>query len=343
MTWICTNLFTRKCFALLFLTSSLMAEEGIFHPAVKGGFDVWIDFDVLYWKPREKALVPTNQMSSVYVTSDFTQTSLVHPHFQWDPGYRLNCGYIFSKDRMWDIKGSVLHYASSVFNQKDSHSSFVGMFPIWSLSNDIISGDYVFNSKLRWTFNLNMADLQIGRCVSFTNLELEPFFGLRSLWLRQHGHIIYQGGIFLIGITAPEVTIYGTDSIKMKNYYWGMGPRIGMQGLLHIKRKVGLSAMAAVAAPYGFFHVQQKETYLDTVRFFDQKHIDRFGWVGDFSGGIFWKIPCAHDRYAFTIQTDWEYHLFLHQLVLKGDAFGLVPKNRDFSTKGLTFSMRFDF
>ncbi len=331
-------------FVLFFFTSSILATEMSFHPAVTDGVNVWAGFDLLYWKSWEKALVATNRLSNVYTTDDFTQTSLVHPHSDWDLGYRLDCGYIFSKNHLWDIEGNFLHYASFASYHKASGNSYEGMFPIWSLSSDVISGDYVFGTALNWKSTLNMADIQAGRCFSFFDrLYLKPFFGLRLLCLDQHGHVNYKGGMFLIGIVQPEVSINGTDYINMENNYWGMGPRVGMQGQLHIKKGVGLSGLAAIAFPYGSFYVKQKEVYLNTVRYFHQEHIDRFCWVADFSGGVYWKMPFLQDRCAFTIGADWEYHLFLHQFELKRDAFDLVPKNRNFSTKGVTFSVRFDF
>jgi hypothetical protein len=218
------------------------------------------------------------------------------------------------------------------------------MFPVWSLSSDVIPGDYVFQTTMNWKWALNVADIQVGRCFSFFNrLNLKAFFGLRSLWLHQKGHIIYKGGMFLVGIVQPEVSINGSDLIKMKNNYWGMGPRLGMQGQFNIINGWGLSGLVAIAAPYGFFHVRQKEVYLDTVRYFHRSQLNHFGCVADFSGGVYWEIPLNQNRYALTINADWEYHLFLHQFELQRDAFGLVPKNRNFSTKGVTFSVKLDF
>jgi hypothetical protein len=196
---------------------------------------------------------------------------------------------------------------------------------------------------LRWRWNLNFADIQTGRCFVFHRFEFEPFFGLRSLWLHQLGHVTYKGGMFLIGITAPEVSINGTDKIKMENNYWGIGPRIGLKGLFLMHKGVGLNALAALTAPYGYFNVRQKETYIDTIRFIHRQYFNRFGWMADFSGGLFWKTPFLPERYALTLQTDWEYHLFLYQFKLQRDQFGLIPKNRNFSTQGVTFSGRFDF
>lgn len=92
----------------LFATDFIPVEDS-YNPAVCDGLDGWIDLDLLFWKPWEKALVVTNVESDVFVTDDFTQTPLVHPHFKWDLGYRLNAGYLFACD-LWDVEASWTHF-----------------------------------------------------------------------------------------------------------------------------------------------------------------------------------------------------------------------------------------
>lgn len=315
-----------------------------YHPVVKDGTNVWIAVDVLYWKPWERALVATNKKSNVFTTDDFTKAPVVHPNFNWSLGYRVSTGYLFDPN-FWDVEASWTHFTSHVSQQRSSHgSAFIGMFPIWSLSDDVITGDYVFESNLKWKVSVNMIDLQFGRYNRALNwLDLKPFFGLRSAWIKQHGDVVYEGGMFLIGILRPGVSLNGTDFIKMKNNYWGMGPRVGIAPRFIIAKGFSLNADAAISGLYGFFNIQQKETYLDVTRFFHQEHLNRFCWIGDLDAGVQWKRLFHHERYALTLKTDWEYHIFFHQFVLKRDDFGLVSKNRDLSMQGVTFSARFDF
>ncbi len=315
-----------------------------YNPAVKNGADVWVGVDLLIWKPWEKALVATNKKSNVFTTDDFTKKHVIHPHFEWSVGYRLSTGYLFSS-HLWDMEASWTHFSSHLSQHKSTDGSAVlGMFPIWSLSDDVIAGDYVFESTLKWKITLNMLDLTFGRYFNVRkHLEIKPFLGARSLWLKQHGQVIYEGGIFLINILQPGLSENGMDFIKMKNNYWGMGPRVGIAPRWIFGKGVSLNASAAISGLYGFFKTRQKETYLDTTRFSRHKTINRFCWVADLLAGLQWKWPLSDEKYALTFKADWEYHLFFHQFVLKKDRFGLVPKNRDFSTQGVTLSARFDF
>lgn len=331
------------------ISSSLFAEHpraliNSYNPAVKTGVNAWIDVDLLYWKPWERALVATNKKSDVFTTDDFTHAPVIHPHFDWSLGYRLNSGYLFSSHH-WDVEASWTHFISHVTQHRSTHgSSFLGMFPIWSLSEDVIAGDYVFESDLKWKFLINILDLQFGRYLNVLHwLDLKPYFGLCSAWIKQYGHVIYRGGIFLIGILEPGISLNGTDHIKMKNNYWGMGPRIGIAPRLILGHGFSLNADAALSGLYGHFHVKQKETYLDVTRFFNRKNLNRFRWIADLAAGIEWKCLFHNERYGLTLKTDWEYQIFFHQFELKKDHFDLVPSNRDLSVQGVTFSVRFDF
>ena len=336
-------------FSLAFVaaTGALVASDSLvnsYHPSVKEGVNVWIDLSLLYWKPWERALVATNKESDVFTTVDFTKASVVHPHFEWDWGYRISSGYLFPS-HLWDVEGSWTHFASRVSQHRSSHGSpFIGMFPIWSLADDVIPGDYVFESNLKWKITLNILDLQFGRYLKTREwFDLKPYFGVRSAWIKQHGEITYEGGMFLIGIVEPGVSMNGTDFINMKNNYWGIGPRVGATPRFILGRGFSLRADAAISGLYGYFNIRQKETYLDTTRFSYHKEPSRFRWIADAAAGIEWKKLFDRERYALSLQADWEYHLFFRQFELKKDDFDLVPDGRNLSAQGITFSTRLDF
>jgi hypothetical protein len=330
------------------LSSSLLAEDArslvnSYNPAVTNGADVWVELDLLYLRPWEKALVATNKESDVFTTDDFTHARVVHPHFDWSLGYRLRSGYLFSSC-LWDVEASWTHFTSRLSQHRSTDSPFLGMFPIWSLAEDVIAGDYVFDSTLQWKFSINVLDVQFGRYWNARPwLDLKPYFGLRSAWIHQHGKIVYQGGMFLIGILSPGVSLNGSDYIEMKNNYWGMGPRIGLAPRWILGKGFSLNADAAVSGLYGFFNVKQKETYLDTTRFYRHRHPLRFRWFCDFAAGVEWKRFFECKQYALTFKVDWEYHLLLRQFEFKTDDFDLVSKSRNLALQGVSFSVRFDF
>ncbi|HEY5236313.1 MAG TPA: Lpg1974 family pore-forming outer membrane protein, partial [Rhabdochlamydiaceae bacterium] len=258
--------------AFLVVASALVADDPCslrngYNPVVKDGDNIWIDVGILYWQPWERALVATTKKSDVFTTDNFTESPVILPHFNWDLGYRVSAGYLFASN-LWDVEGSWTDFSSHVSQHRSSNGSpSLGMFPIWSLSDDVIAGDYVFESDLKWKFSVNMLDVQFGRYARvFHRLDLNPFIGMRSAWIKQGGDIVYEGGMFLIGILQPGISLYGTDFIKMKNNYWGFGPRAGIAPRFILGKGFSLNADAAISGLYGFFKIRQKETYLDTTR-----------------------------------------------------------------------------
>jgi hypothetical protein len=327
---------------------SLLAQEisyiDSYNPVVRDGYNIWLEAELLFWQPWEKALVATNQKADVFTTDNFTQASLVHPHFDWSVGYRLHSGYLFAANH-WDVEGIWTHFSSHISQKRSAGDDpFIGMFPIWSFADDILAGDYVFTSDLKWKLTINILDLQFGRYFNPSSwFNIKPFLGLRSLWLQQHGNVVYQGGIFLIGILQPGVSLNGTDYIKLKNNYWGLGPRVGLAPRFILGKGFSLNMEGAVSGFAGFFTVSQKETYLDTTRFSRDTTLNRLRWMVDCAAGITWKTLLAQERYSLIFGVDWEYQVFFHQFELKKDHFGLIPNNRNLSVQGVTGSIRFDF
>lgn len=341
----------RKMFTILasLLSSSLLAQEDFSEcpscdPIFQECCNIWIEGSLLYWQPKENAVVATNEESDVFTTDDFTQASLVHPHFEWSLGYRLGGGYLFACNQ-WDVEARWTHYTSHLSqNRSTQDDPFLGSFPIWSLAEDVLAGDYIFVSDLKWKLTINTLDLQFGRYFNpVCWFDVKPFFGVRSLWLKQNGNVVYEGGIFLIGILQPGSSLNGSDFINMKNNYWGLGPRLGVAPRFILGKGFSINTEGAISGFAGCFNVQQKEVYLDTTRFSRHKHLNRLRWMIDCAAGIAWKTLFDHERYCFTIGADWEYEIFFHQFELKTDDFGLVPNNRSLSVQGVTFSARVDF
>lgn len=299
---------------------------------------------LLYWQAHADSIVLTNKPSPVFFTDNFTKSHVIHPTFEWDFGYRLGFGYSFPCQD-WDLNLDWTHYETSIHQHRSvsSANGLEGMFPIWALSDDIIAGDYITDARLHWKINLNLVDIELGNSFSFFNYcDLRPYIGLRAAFVRQHASIHYRGGIFLLSILGEGISLEGTDHIHMKNDFWGVGPRIGIEPEYALGNGFSLYGDAAISGLIGVFSVKQKETYLGAERFSRHHHLTRFRWIGDLSAGVAWNI-CLFERYLLGLQLGWEYHIFFDQLELKRDKFGLVSGDRDLSVQGLTLTGKFDF
>lgn len=340
-----------KIIRLLFviLTSAQLAvSEDSCGCCTNGNF--WANIDLLYWQPWEKSLVLTNKKSPIFTTDDFTKKDVVHPDFNWDWGTRIGLGYS-SPCYPCDLRLEWTYYHTTADQHRFTDSNDLtntfnqqGMFPIWALSDDIISGDYVAQACLNWKLTINMIDLDFSReYVFFDCLDLHPFVGLRSAWLRQHADIGYAGGIFLIGILGAGVSQEGTDLVHLKNDFWGLGPRIGIDPRYEIGCGFSLYGNAAISGLLGAYSIRECEVYLSNVRFSHHKHPVRFRWIGDLAIGLEWKTGLCCELYLLSFKVGYEYHIFWHQLELDGDDFDLVPHDRNLDVQGVTFSCGLEF
>jgi hypothetical protein len=221
----------------------------------------------------------------------------------------------------------------------------LGMFPIWSLACDILPYDWVAYANMHWKMKLNMFDLDFGRIFSGCNeIFLRTIIGFRLSLINQKFDVNYGGGIFANGLNLPDLdSTFGFDRIKMKQNFWAIGPRVGIEPQLNLGKGWRFYASACATLDYSFFNVHQKEIYLKNVRF-DCKHSPQgFRWIIDSTAGILWKTLCCHDHYALTFSLGWEYHIFFKQVEFRKDAFNLVSHDRNLSLNGLSISARFDF
>ncbi len=153
------------------------------------------------------------------------------------------------------------------------------MFPIWSVADDIIAGDYVSFGKMHWTLDLDLLDLKFARDLPWGRFNLKPFVSLQTGWINQDFDIEYSGGIFTSGI----------DYVEMKNNYWGMGPALGIDPRFYLGGGWSIYGNASITMLIGSFNVHQEETYLFAERFDHSRHQTRLAWISDLGVGLLWK------------------------------------------------------
>ena len=308
----------------------------------------WVGVDLIYAKAREKSLVLTNHKCDLFTTDDFTKSAPLHPHFDWDFGYRIGMGYLFPPHmhHALDISMEWMHYHTRAEQHElaNETANIQGMFPIWSLSDDILRGDYVTRADLNWGLTINMLDLALNYSLHYKKrIEMKSFVGLRSGWIKQRMDIDYKGGIFLLDLLASGVSLVGTDTIAMKNNFWGLGPIVGVCPRYILCHGIRLYVDTAISGLCGYYSLHQKETYLEKTRFYSSRHPVQFRWIGDLGAGAYWKTFLYKTTYPVVVKLGWEYHIFFNQMKLQGDAFGLVSDNRNLELQGVTLSTSLDF
>jgi hypothetical protein len=288
--------------------------------------------DLLILRAKEDHLGYTTEPGEITSPPNFTGASVVKPHFEWNYGFREKFAY-----DPWDGKWEFYLQWTHIINRAKGHKeagSVQGMFPVWVLSEDLLSVDYVTNSELKWHGITNVLDGVYGyhfrpvRC-----LILTPWAGLRSEWIDQHVHVKYSGGVF------PAAT----DVVHMENDFWGLGPVVGFNPEVFLGKYWSILVSADVAMLGGQFETKQEEFYVTTTRYSKKREFGALRWNVDFLASLKWRIPFCHEKYAFTLQGGWESHWFFNQNQLSQNEFHLASSDRDLTLRGWFASLMFAF
>jgi hypothetical protein len=167
-----------------------------FYPRINNDCRLWINAEVLFWTPKEDSIVLTNSKTDLFTVNNVTLQPTLHTQFHWDFGSRISFGYLFDDPcETWDVALYWTYYSSYLKKKSDARMEISeGMFPIWSLADDIIPFDWVSNAKMHWNLNLDVLDLDFGRSFSFQWFHVRLYTGLRSLWIEQTFNVRYGGG-----------------------------------------------------------------------------------------------------------------------------------------------------
>lgn len=222
--------------------------------------------DFLYWKTNENGLgrcVPTKVFDRI--DCDGYVVSIRHeknndPSFDWAPGFRIGLGYRFL-DTCWELAA----YWTNLYTTANTH-----------LENE---------GKLRCSLNFNAVDLLASYkfCV-VSCFTLKPYFGLRIATVNQNLKSNFEA--------KHEKHNFTDFHGHNKEKFVGVGPLIGLEGVLSLKYGTSIYASAAVAGLYGDYHLNFK----DCNRFHDgevlynlKQHHHSWDAALDFALGIRWE------------------------------------------------------
>ena len=321
--------------AVLFLGSiELAASQGAEQAkAEQTNQTKWtLSTDLLIWKAKEGRLSYTTEPGEIQSPPNFTGASKVKPHFEWNYGFREKFAYDPWHGN-WEFYLQWTHIINRAKGEREA-GTMQGMFPVWILSSDLLGFDYVTHAESKWHAITNILDGVYGyhfRPIRW--LTLTPWAGLRSEWIGQHFHVQYSGGVF------PSAT----DSISMKNDFWGIGPIVGFDPEVFLGKYWSIRVSADVAMLGGQFNTKQQESYVNTLRYRKTREFGALRWNVDFLAALKWRIPFCQEHYAFTLQGGWESHWFFNQNQFTQNQFHLVRGNRDLTLQGWFLSLEFAF
>lgn len=271
-----------------------------------------VSASALFWQPHEEGLdyVINNESGTAFANGN---ASVERINFDWDWGFRIELGYQIPCDRM-DLTAIWTR-----FDGRGSDSStaalFGGLFQIWTIpGSGLTAAEF---AKAKWRSCLNMVDLRMSAC--FTPccfLELTPFIALSGVWIDQKFDIDSSGG----SSTQISNAIVILDEIKMKNDFWGIGPKAGLETTWCLFCGISFYGNIDAAIFYGRFDLEQSETvqltglntpitYLDINN--NKFYLSRVAL--DINIGLKWECTCFTDCCHFGLWAGWENLYFFGQ------------------------------
>ncbi len=284
--------------------------------SLRGGF--------IYWFAKQNGLNFTNHSKSVFTTTDFTRSTLVHPDFVWKPGFELGTNYGF-EDSFWSVDLDFIYYRGIARGHKSAEKN-KGMFPTLSFADNTLSSDYITSAKTEWHLSTTILDATGAyewECNRWCSLV--PSIALRDVWIREKIHATYRGGTF-----------NGSDVVRMRSRFYGVGPLLGLTSNFVVCDMFSLYASASASYLAGWFHVRQKEAL-----FRASLERDVFGgrWNGNFSLGITGSKDFESNSSYVDLDIGFDYLFFTRQYeFIHGSQFSLPKRGKALILYGIHVS-----
>ena len=309
------------------------------HYQVQDAYDFTITASALYWQPQEEGL--DYVIKNIGSTQVNDEGSVERVSFDWNWGARVDLGYQVPNQKM------VLDLCWT-FYETEGHSNKSAVYPetlfsVWSVPN---SSNHLANEKqAKAHSSLHLNTIDFGMKATFSPLrflEITPCIDLSTVWIFQKFQFDLSGGSGLnLGVVLD-------DQIRMKNNYWGIGPKFGLDTLWDLGCGFGICGNFNMSLLYGFFHVTQDETvtwslfntpstYLDIDH--NRFYVSRLNF--DLFLGVRWDKMLSNDRYHLLLEAGWENLIFLGQNQLMRfptvSYYGInIPSQGDLSVQGLS-------
>ncbi len=298
---------------LTLMTASLIADDAAAPSFKKEKIPfiphVWVSGGFTCLKAQEKGLAFANQTQTLGSTTNFKDSSIVQPHYNWNGGLKIDLGY---QPRDWFFFANWTSIENKAYGSQ-STSGAAGFYPVLSLSKTLTSANYVTSGTTAWRLNTNLVD--IGAAISWrpvTYFILKNQMGLKIASLDQKLRLNYGGGVFSGGI----------DHLTMINNFIGAGPCVGVSPNILLPYGFSLVGNVTASGLVGHFYIKQKESYLKELLFNRSQAMTRFRWALDAKAALSWQRELLYKALVVSVQAGWEWHEFYGQNQLRSGLGG---------------------
>ncbi|QVL57597.1 MAG: hypothetical protein KFB93_00540 [Simkaniaceae bacterium] len=341
---------SKKLLFYLFFILSLSAfaeqKEEITPPAgpfVKGGANVFITGEFLWWKGIQERLNYATTGVLVQPGTTISSGKVHKVHYPWKPGFRVGIGFYPGHDG-WDLYARYTWYHShstDQVSQRDGNMVPVGSY-FGNLTNIQVNG--ITSARSDWDLHYNVVDLELGRNFFLSKfLKTRLFTGLRGSWNSQDWNTFYRSNGVTFG--GGDAALPGTISTKQDQDAWGIGIRMGFNLTWTFYKAWSLVSDASFTGIWVDYDNHRRDTISQTgmgsativnIKSNPNSTLLNIDLMLGFRGE--WWI--YDDSFHLSAQAGWENQIWLHYgnfIFMNGNG------NGDLSFSGLTAKLRFDF
>lgn len=312
---------------------------------LKNGCNVTASGGALYWKAYEEGLdyVIKNNSGTAFINND---ASVKRMELGWNWGFRIGLEYEIPHQKM-DLESTWTSYVSTATSHSKAEFPAT-LFSVWTYPGAGISSETEAKAKARLKFNV--VDLMMGATFSPRSfLDIKPRAGLASAWIDQKFNIHLSGG----STSSPALVL--DDHIVLKNNFWGIGPKFGLNTTWSLGCGFNIIANVDISVLYGEFEIKQDETVLSSGLSPATTYVDvdsnRFHLLRaylDMMLGLGWDHMFHNDRYHLSLQAGWENNILwgqnqLMRFITTSDPGVNVSGKGDLCIEGLTLKASFSF
>jgi len=243
------------------------------------GYGVIFFAEPLYWRVQEDGLdyairgryelITEGSATTPFFRLNLTKGEVVHPDVEWKWGFRVGIGYFLPYDG-WDLTSKWTRFHNSAsdeisqtgnpnpndlinFGNGNGIGSYISPFWVAQLFDP---PGLVTRARARWHYKLDIIDLDLGREFFISRrLSLKPILGMRTAWVKQKFNVLYQKNNHSdpTGPTGNAEGIERTMHVRMKNDFWGIGAKVGLNTRWFLGKGFSLYGNGALSVLDGYF------------------------------------------------------------------------------------------
>lgn len=323
------------CYERGYATSLACTPNAYSSPAgIDAGWDVFFTFNFTYWQAMQGGMdiafpAQTTALSPVgTVTQSATGQSIYTQDQEFKPGFQIGFGWNGLKDD-WALYGEYTWVRgtteSTATPTAPGVTSVAGvtigtqgiLIPSSWLATDIYTNDPTNAITSQWQYSFDVLDFQMSRpFYSGARFILEPFYGIRALWISQE--LDLTANILNNGVT-PTAGVTRTANYDSKS--WALGPRVGFNGNWQLGygiRFIGDSSMSLLFTRYTTLtqNVGSPDATLPPL-VTNFNSFDALRPNLDLSLGLGWGRYFKCQKYHFDLAATYDFSIFWEQNMMR--------------------------